>query len=69
MDFECKYIDVSKLIELKLVPEQKEDLSFRFKKKLSFKEIALIQRVNINTVLGRYRYAINSFRIELKYKL
>jgi RNA polymerase sigma-70 factor (ECF subfamily) len=45
-----------------LLPEQKEVLDLRLKQNLSFKQIALIQDAKINTVLGRYRYAIHHLK-------
>jgi RNA polymerase sigma-70 factor (ECF subfamily) len=45
-----------------LLPEQKEVLDLRLKQNLSFKQIAFIQGTNINTVLGRYRYAIHHLK-------
>lgn len=45
-----------------LLPEQKEVLDLRLKHNLSFKQIALIQDAKINTVLGRYRYAIHHLK-------
>lgn len=52
---------VTKLME-ELVPEQKEILILRFEKEKSFKEIALMTNVSINTALGRFRYAIDNLR-------
>lgn len=63
--FEYNYLFINELIEKKLLQEQKEVLNFRFKEKMSFKEIASVQGVNINTALGRYRYAINNLRNEI----
>jgi RNA polymerase sigma-70 factor (ECF subfamily) len=41
-----------------LLPEQRQVLELRLKQNLSFKDISKIQNVQINTALGRYRYAI-----------
>lgn len=53
--------DVRKLIE-ELPEDQKEVLKMRYYKDLSFKEIAEITDVSINTALGRMRYAIINLR-------
>ena len=53
--------DVRKLIE-KLPKDQKEVLKMRYYRDLSFKEIAEITDVSINTALGRMRYAIINLR-------
>lgn len=45
-----------------LPPEQKEVLILRHYGDLSFKEIAAITNVSINTALGRMRYALNNMR-------
>ena len=53
--------DVKYLIEL--LPElQREVLKMRYYQNLSFKEIAEITGVSINTALGRMRYAIINLR-------
>lgn len=53
--------DVKYLIEL--LPElQKEVLKMRYYQNLSFKEIAELTGVSINTALGRMRYAIINLR-------
>lgn len=53
--------DVRRLVEY--LPEaQKEVLILRYYKDLSFKEIADITGVSINTALGRMRYAILNMR-------
>lgn len=53
--------DVKYLIEL--LPElQKEVLKMRYYQNLSFKEIAELTDVSINTALGRMRYAIINLR-------
>ncbi|MGV3686551.1 MAG: RNA polymerase sigma factor [Daejeonella sp.] len=53
--------DLRELIHL-LPPEQKEVLIMRHYGELSFKEIADITDVSINTALGRMRYALNNLR-------
>lgn len=53
--------DVKYLIEL-LPPLQREVLKMRYYQNLSFKEIAEITGVSINTALGRMRYAIINLR-------
>ena len=53
--------DVRKLIE-KLPEDQKEVLKMRYYRDLSFKEIAEITDVSINTALGRMRYAVINLR-------
>ena len=53
--------DVRKIIE-KLPQDQKEVLKMRYYRDLSFKEIAEITDVSINTALGRMRYAIINLR-------
>lgn len=53
--------DVKYLIE-KLPPLQREVLNMRYYQNLSFKEIAELTNVSINTALGRMRYAIINLR-------
>lgn len=53
--------DVKYLIE-ELPDLQKEVLKMRYYQGLSFKEIAELTRVSINTALGRMRYAILNLR-------
>jgi len=53
--------DVKKLIDY-LPENQKEVLMLRYYQDLSFKEIADITGVSINTALGRMRYAILNMR-------
>jgi len=53
--------DLKQLIQL-LPSEQKEVLIMRHFGDLSFKEIADITDVSINTALGRMRYALNNLR-------
>lgn len=65
ISLENKYNIIKELIQEKLMYEQSQVLELRFGEKMSFKEIALIQGVNINTALGRYRYAINNLRKEI----
>jgi len=53
--------DLKAMIQL-LPSEQKEVLIMRHYGDLSFKEIADITNVSINTALGRMRYALNNLR-------
>lgn len=53
--------DLRKLIHY-LPSEQKEVLIMRHYGELSFKEIADLTNVSINTALGRMRYALNNLR-------
>jgi len=53
--------DLKTLIQL-LPSEQKEVLIMRHFAEMSFKEIADITGVSINTALGRMRYALNNLR-------
>jgi RNA polymerase sigma-70 factor (ECF subfamily) len=53
--------DVRHLVEL-LPDNQKEVVCMRFYQDLSFKEIAEVTGVSINTALGRMRYAIINLR-------
>ena len=53
--------DVRKIID-QLPHDQKEVLKMRYYRDLSFKEIAEITDVSINTALGRMRYAIINLR-------
>ena len=53
--------DVKKLLEY-LPPEQKEVIMLRHYGGMSFKEIADVTNVSINTALGRMRYAIINLR-------
>ena len=45
-----------------LPPEQKEVVILRHYSGLSFKEIAALTNVSINTALGRMRYALQNLR-------
>jgi RNA polymerase sigma-70 factor (ECF subfamily) len=59
---------VYKIVESNLIKiplEQQEVIELRLFKQKSFKEIAKLQGVNINTALGRYRYAINNLKNEV----
>lgn len=58
---EQTYKDLKSLIHL-LPSEQKEVLIMRHFGDMSFKEIADITDVSINTALGRMRYALNNLR-------
>lgn len=53
--------DVRKLVD-RLPENQKEVVEMRYYKELSFKEIADMTGVSINTALGRMRYAILNMR-------
>lgn len=54
-------VDLKKLIQL-LPDDQKEVLIMRHFCDMSFKDIAEITEVSINTALGRMRYALNNLR-------
>ncbi len=58
---EQSHSDLRALIQ-KLPEEQKEVLIMRHYADLSFKEIADLTGVSINTALGRMRYALNNLR-------
>lgn len=58
---EQSHRDLKKMIHL-LPSEQKEVLIMRHYGDLSFKEIADVTNVSINTALGRMRYALNNLR-------
>ena len=58
---EQTHSDLKRMIHL-LPSEQKEVLIMRHYGDLSFKEIADITKVSINTALGRMRYALNNLR-------
>jgi RNA polymerase sigma-70 factor (ECF subfamily) len=55
------YADIRKLIR-HLPENQREVLEMRYYKDMSFKEIAEVTGVSINTALGRMRYAILNMR-------
>jgi RNA polymerase sigma-70 factor (ECF subfamily) len=55
------YSDVKKLVK-HLPDNQREVLEMRYYQDMSFKEIADITGVSINTALGRMRYAILNMR-------
>lgn len=59
--------DLKALIHL-LPSEQKEVLIMRHYGEMSFKEIADVTNVSINTALGRMRYALNNLRKMLQTK-
>ena len=67
LDVESKLIknqvdtDLKLLIE-KLPAEQKEVIMLRFYSEMSFKEIADMTGVSVNTTLGRMRYAMANMR-------
>jgi RNA polymerase sigma-70 factor (ECF subfamily) len=53
--------DVKKMMEM-LPASQREVVYMRFYQELSFKEIAELTGVSINTSLGRMRYALMNLR-------
>lgn len=53
--------EVRRMVEL-LPPNQKEIVYMRFYQDLSFREIAEILNISINTALGRMRYALINLR-------
>ncbi|MDR2775075.1 MAG: sigma-70 family RNA polymerase sigma factor [Tannerella sp.] len=55
------YLDVKKLVK-HLPDNQREVLEMRYYRDMSFKEIADVTGVSINTALGRMRYAILNMR-------
>ena len=56
---------LSKMID-KLPHEQKEIVNLRFFQNYSFREIAEINNISINTALGRVRYSIINLKNEMK---
>jgi RNA polymerase sigma-70 factor (ECF subfamily) len=58
---EQTYSKVRKLVD-NLPPEQREVVILRHYADMSFKEIAAMTRVSINTALGRMRYALINMR-------
>ncbi|WP_443937936.1 RNA polymerase sigma factor [Pedobacter sp. MW01-1-1] len=64
---EQSHTDLKAMIHL-LPDEQKEVLLMRHYADLSFKEIAELTDVSINTALGRMRYALSNLRKMLKTK-
>lgn len=54
--------DMVRAVIDKLPPEQRQVLILRHYGDLSFKEIAEMTNVSINTALGRMRYALNNMR-------
>jgi len=55
------YTKVRELVDM-LPPEQREVVILRHYADMSFKEIAALTRVSINTALGRMRYALINIR-------
>ena len=55
------YDDLRKMID-RLPDEQREVLNLRFYSDMSYKEIADVTNVSINTALGRMRYALINLR-------
>ncbi|HTM98496.1 MAG TPA: sigma factor-like helix-turn-helix DNA-binding protein, partial [Pedobacter sp.] len=64
---EQTHVDLRTMIQL-LPDEQKEVLIMRHYADLSFKEIADLTDVSINTALGRMRYALSNLRKMMKVK-
>ena len=64
---EQTHFDLRTMIQL-LPDDQKEVLIMRHYADLSFKEIADLTDVSINTALGRMRYALNNLRKMMKVK-
>ncbi|MBE9602632.1 RNA polymerase sigma factor [Pedobacter sp. MC2016-24] len=64
---EQTHFDLRAMIHL-LPDDQKEVLIMRHYADLSFKEIADLTEVSINTALGRMRYALNNLRKMMKVK-
>lgn len=58
---EQTYSELRRMIQ-RLPDEQKEVLIMRHYGEMSFKEIADVTEVSINTALGRMRYALNNLR-------
>ena len=56
---------LSKMID-KLPQDQKEIVNLRFFQNYSFREIAEINNISINTALGRVRYSIINLKNEMK---
>ena len=56
---------LSKMIDT-LPQEQKDIVDLRFFQNYSFKEIAEINNISINTALGRVRYSIKNLKNEMK---
>lgn len=61
---EYNFSKIKNLIE-NLLPEQREILRMRFYEEKTFREIAELDRISINTALGRFRYAIENLRKEI----
>jgi RNA polymerase sigma factor (sigma-70 family) len=55
------YLKIRELVDM-LSPEQREVVILRHYADMSFKEIAKLTRVSINTALGRMRYALINIR-------
>ena len=64
---EQTHVDLRTMIQL-LPDDQKEVLIMRHYADLSFKEIADLTEVSINTALGRMRYALSNLRKMMKVK-
>ena len=71
MDIESQYVNAQVLTDVKHLmnffpASQREVVSMRYYQQLSFKEIAEMTNVSINTSLGRMRYAILNLRRMVK---
>ena len=62
------YAEITSLVKL-LPEEQREVLEMRIYQDISFKDIAEITNVSINTALGRMRYALINLRKIIKEKI
>jgi RNA polymerase sigma-70 factor (ECF subfamily) len=45
-----------------LPSEQREVIALRLKGKMTFREIAKLHNVSVNTIQGQYRYGLNKLR-------
>ena len=61
------YAEIAEMVKL-LPAEQREVLEMRIYQDISFKDIAEMTDVSINTALGRMRYALINLRKILKEK-
>lgn len=67
MVFDQTNRELAMLVE-QLPPSQREIITMRFYKDMSFKEIAVMTGVSINTSLGRMRYALINLRKMIREK-
>ena len=63
-----RVLDEVRMLIDKLPDDQKEVIMLRYYGDLSFKEIAELTNVSINTALGRMRYALINLRKTVKEK-